>query len=224
MVARRNEPRGEAGPADVRAPRSDAQLNRARIIAAAMAALLRSGDASLNSIAKDAGVGIGTLYRHFPSREALLVAVYRNELQQLVDAAPSLLDEHPPLDALRHWLDRLAHHGRAKVGLANVLAAMASHERLTTESYEPVIGALALLLHANEAAGTIRAGIDPDDVLLMLGFLWRVSPDDAGQAKANRMLDLVLNGLQADAPAAGKRARCADSSDSSGSSGTTPND
>jgi AcrR family transcriptional regulator len=200
MAARRNEARGVAVGADVRAPRADAQLNRARIIDAAMAALLRSGDASLNSIAREAGVGIGTLYRHFPNREALLVAVYKNELQQLVDAAPALLEEHPPLDALRQWLDRLAYYGRAKVGLANVLAAMASHDRLTTESYEPVIGALAMLLHANETAGTIRAGIDPDDVLLMLGFLWRVSPDAAGQAQANRLLGLVLQSLQTGAP------------------------
>jgi len=86
--------------------------------------------------------------------------------------------------------------------LANVLAAMASHDRLTSDSYEPVINALALLLRANEAAGTIRAGIDPDDVLLMLGFLWRVSPDEAGQAQAQRMIELVLQGLQTGSPSA----------------------
>src|SRR5580700_10735083 len=99
--------------------RADAQKNRAKILDAARAALAAAPDASLNSIAKAAGVGPGTLYRHFPNREALVLAVYRQEIQALVDLAPALIAKHPPLVALRLWFDRLAHYGRIKHGLAD---------------------------------------------------------------------------------------------------------
>jgi AcrR family transcriptional regulator len=178
--------------------RSDARENRARILEAALDALTDSPTASLNSIATRAGVGIGTLYRHFPTREALLLAVYRNEVQQLVDAAPALLDAEPPLQALRSWFDRLAYYGRAKAGLKDALAA--SHDRLNAETYGPVIGALRSLLEANERAGTVRPGVDADDVLLMLGFLWRIEPDGDGPTRAARLLDITIDGLRAGAP------------------------
>src|SRR5580693_5308676 len=89
--------------------RSNARQNRDRILAVAHEALIASSDASLNSIAKRAGVGIATVYRHFPTREALVLEVYRHEVTQLAEAAPALLASHPPLDALRKWMDRLAH-------------------------------------------------------------------------------------------------------------------
>ena len=88
--------------------RSDAEQNRARILAAAAAALAESSDATLNSIARRAGVGQGTMYRHFPNREALLLAVYRQDVQAVIDAAPALLAAHPPAEALRQWFGRLA--------------------------------------------------------------------------------------------------------------------
>src|SRR5882672_2479652 len=114
--------------------RADAQQNRDRILGVAHNALTASSDASLNSIAKKAGVGPGTLYRHFPNREALVLAVYRHDVQQLVDSAPVLLKEHPPLDALRLWFDRLAYYGRIKHGLADVLHA-ATSDGLVGETY-----------------------------------------------------------------------------------------
>lgn len=179
--------------------RADAQKNRDRILEVARDALAVSSDASLNSIAKKAGVGPGTLYRHFPTREALVLAVYRHDVQQLVDSAPLLLEEHPPLDALRLWFDRLAYYGRIKHGLADVLHA-ATSDGLVGETYGPVIGAITLLLRACEEAGSIRSGLDPDDVLLMLGFLWRIDPSGDWEARANRMLDLVVDGLRAKPP------------------------
>ena len=187
-------------PADGPRQRADARENRARILAVAIKALQGAPDMSLNSIAKEAGVGIGTLYRHFPSREALLVAVYHSELDHLVTSAATLLDTMPPWDALVSWLGRLASYGRAKSGFTAVLANTATHDRLAQESYEPLVGALGALLSANETAGTIRAGVDADDVLLMLGFLWRVSPDDDGESTARRLLELLLDGLRAGAP------------------------
>jgi AcrR family transcriptional regulator len=177
--------------------RADAQLNRDRILEVARDALAASSDASLNSIAKRAGVGPGTLYRHFPNREALVLAVYRHEVQQLADLAPQLLEEHPPLVALRLWFNRLAYYGKIKHSLADVLHA-ATSDGLVGETYGPVIGAITLLLHACEEAGTIRSGIDADDVLLMVGFLWRLDPSKDWEERASRMLDLVMDGLRAD--------------------------
>jgi AcrR family transcriptional regulator len=179
--------------------RADAQHNRDHILEVARDALAASGDASLNSIAKRAGVGPGTLYRHFPTREALVLAVYRHDVQQLVDSATALLTEHPPLEALRLWFDRLAYYGRIKHGLADVLHA-ATSDGLAGETYGPVIGAITLLLRACEQAGTIRPGLDPDEVLLMVGFLWRIAARDDWRARASRMLDVVMDGLRAGAP------------------------
>ncbi len=179
--------------------RTDAQQNRDRILEAANEALSASSDASLNSIAKLAGVGPGTLYRHFPNREALVLAVYRHDVQQLADSAPELLSQHEPTEALRLWFDRLAHYGRIKHGLADVLHA-ATSDGLAGETYGPVIGAISLLLKACEQAGRIRPGVDPDDVLLMMGFLWRIDANENGEARAARLLDLVMKGLVAGAP------------------------
>ena len=179
--------------------RADAQQNRQRILEAAREALAASGDASLNSIAKKAGVGAGTLYRHFPNREALVLAVYRYDVQQIADTAPKLLADHPPIEALRLWFDRLAHYGMIKHGLAGALHA-ATSDGLVGETYEPLIGAITQLLQACTEDGSIRVGHDPDDVLLLLGFLWRIDPGPGAGAKAARLLDLVMGGLQAGTP------------------------
>ncbi|SDJ06449.1 TetR/AcrR family transcriptional regulator [Nonomuraea jiangxiensis] len=175
--------------------RADARRNRAHLIEVARDVLTASSDASLNSIAKRAGVGPGTLYRHFPTREDLIVAVYLHEVEQLAAHAPELLRTHPPLEALRRWLDRLAYYGRIKHGLAGVLHAL-TDERLADENYRLVIGALTALLDACKDGKAIRPDADPDDVLLLLGFLWRVSPGPEGEARATRLLDLVIDGLR----------------------------
>ncbi|HEV2364121.1 MAG TPA: TetR/AcrR family transcriptional regulator [Caulobacteraceae bacterium] len=176
--------------------RADAQQNRARIVEAARVALAAAPDASLNSIAKAARVGPGTLYRHFPNRDALVLEVYRQEIQQLVDLAPALLAAHPPLIALRAWLDRLAHYGRIKHGLADVLHA-AMTDSVYMETYRPMVGAIDQLLRACEAAEAVRSGIDAEDLLLLMGFLWRVEPGREGEARAGRLLNLVIDALQA---------------------------
>jgi AcrR family transcriptional regulator len=177
------------------AQRADARHNRDHIIEVARDALATAGDASLNSIAKQAGVGAGTLYRHFPNREALVLAVYRHDVQQLADSAPMLLAEHPPLTALRRWFDRLAHYGRIKHGLADVLHAITS-DGLAGETYGPVTGAITLLLRACADEGSVRPDLDPDDVLLLLGFLWRITPTDDQQARTDHLLDIVVAGLR----------------------------
>ena len=174
--------------------RSDAEQNRARILAAAAAALAESSDATLNSIARRAGVGQGTMYRHFPNREALLLAVYRQDVQAVIDAAPTLLARYPPDEALRRWFDRLASYGRIKHGVAEAVEA-ATRADLSSAWYEPVTGAITLLLAAGQAAGQIRADVDADEVLLLVGFLWRLD-NDGWEKRAAHLLDVVMDGLR----------------------------
>jgi AcrR family transcriptional regulator len=175
--------------------RADAQQNRDRILAVAHKSLAADSNASLNSIAKKAGVGPGTLYRHFPNREALVLAVYRHDVQQLAELAPALLERYPPLQALRLWFERLAHYGRIKHGLAGVLHA-ATSDGLAGETYGPVIGALTALLDACEQSGATRPGLDPDDVLLLMGFLWRIDPSSDAEKRISGLLDIVIDGLR----------------------------
>jgi AcrR family transcriptional regulator len=174
--------------------RSDAEQNRARILEVARTALAESGEATLSSIAKQAGVGQGTMYRHFPTREALLLAVYRQDVQAVIDAAPALLAAHPPDQALRLWFDRLASYGRIKRGLADAFEA-ATRADLSGEYYGQVAGAITLLLQASRQAGTIRQDIDADEVLLLVGFLWRLDHAD-WENRSRHLLDLVMDGLR----------------------------
>lgn len=179
--------------------RADAEQNRARILEVARTALAASSDATLNSIAKLAGVGQGTMYRHFPNREALLLAVYRQDVRAVIDAAPALLAENPPSEALRLWFDRLASYGRIKHGVAEAVEA-ATRADLSSEYYGQVIAAITLLLDAGKAAGAVRPDVDADEVLLLLGFLWRI--ENAGwEARSGHMLDLVMDGLRRQPPA-----------------------
>src|SRR6201996_6489530 len=161
--------------------RSDAEENRARILAAAAAALAESSDATLNSIARRAGVGQG--------------AVYRQDVQAVIDAAPALLAAHPPAEALRQWFGRLASYGRIKHGVAEAVQA-ATRADLSSAWYGPVTEAITQLLRAGQAAGEIRPDVDADEVLLLVGFLWRIG-NDGWEKRAAHLLDLVMDGLRA---------------------------
>jgi AcrR family transcriptional regulator len=177
------------------ARRADARQNRDRLIAVAREALHESPDASLNSIAKRAGVGPGTLYRHFPNRESLVFAVYLDDVEEVSAKAPDLLAEHPPVEALRAWFELLSDRIRAKHGLGEALRSPEA-EKAIAESYAPVTAAIEELIAAGEQAGELKRGLDPSDVLLLMSFLWRTADDDAGRAQAARTLDLVLAGLR----------------------------
>jgi len=192
-------------PTDVTTPpqkatRRDARGNRERILAAGRSALAASGSASLTAIAKDAGVGIGTLYRNFPTREALVLELYRHDIQQLIDLAPALLAAHPPLTALRRWFNEVARYGRLKYGVAEVIHA-ATNNGLDDEYYRPFVGAIALLLDAGAADGSLKPDLAPEDVLLQLSVLWRTDPAQGGEARAARLLDLIVDGLRSRPPA-----------------------
>jgi AcrR family transcriptional regulator len=184
--------------------RSDAQRNRERILEVALAELTGSADAPLSAIAKKAGVGQGTFYRNFPNREALVLEVYRYEVGQVGDTATQLLKSRAPDQALREWMDRLAQYAMAKAGLAEALrSSTVTRGTLTQLGHGPVSSAIALLLHANEEAGTIRPGVTPDDFFLAIAGLWHIDPREDWQPRAARLLDLVMDGLRAGARVSG---------------------
>jgi AcrR family transcriptional regulator len=155
----------------------------------------------LSAIAKKAGVGQGTFYRNFPNREALVLEVYRHEMQQVADAAALLLQTRPPDRALREWMDRLAQFAMAKAGLADAMRQAAGGRGiLARQGHSPVTSAAELLLRANEEAGTIRPGLAAEDFQLAIAGLWQIDPHGDWQPRARRLLDLVMDGLRAGAP------------------------
>jgi len=181
--------------------RSDAQRNRERILCIALHELTQCPDAPLSVIAKKAGVGQGTLYRNFPNRETLVLEIYRHEMQQVADSAPRLLQEFPPHQALRVWMDRLAEFAMTKAGLADAIRlATSAPGGPTRPSPTPVAEAAELLLRAGEEAGTIRPGVTADDFVLAIAGLWQMTPEEGWRPRAGRLLDLVMDGLRAGAP------------------------
>ena len=182
-----------------RATRSDAVVNRDRIVVAARAALSESNgaidDLKLHLVAKTAGVGQGTLYRHFPTREHLLAQVYREEMAELVDAVPALLAEHAPLEALTLWLDRLLEYARVKRGVMAAIEASAWQE-LYGDQHERLDDALGRLLDEGKAAGDVRADVDGTDMILLLGALTRI-PAQEWEARARTVVTVIADGLRA---------------------------
>jgi AcrR family transcriptional regulator len=152
--------------------RADTRRNHERILAAALESLTTSGEVSFNAIAKKAEVGVGTVYRHFPTPDALILAVYRREVQHLGDVVPTLLKNHPPEQAFRKWTGHLARYMKTKRGLADALrAAATSPEQLFADAYEVMRMAVTTLIEANVEAGTVRSDLDPAVVLRALGGL-----------------------------------------------------
>jgi AcrR family transcriptional regulator len=185
-------------PEPGRPVRSDARRNREKLVAVAQAAFAAAdGPVALEAIAREAGVGIGTLYRHFPTREALVEAVYAAELDDVTASAPALLEELPPEAALRAWMDRYAAFVETKRGMADVLrASMASGRIATPATRRRITAAIGSILDAGARAGTLRAGVDPEDVTLMLlgVFLSTSSGQDA--ERVGRMLDLIIDAVR----------------------------
>src|SRR5271156_2324101 len=153
-----------------RRPRADAVRNRERVLAAAKAVFSKGGaDASLEAVAKRAGVGIGTLYRHFPTREALFEAVYRHEVQQLSELAEQLKDETSPVEALRRWLHSDIELVATKKGMsAGLPLAVRGSSELHADSFERLAKAVGVLLDRAVAAGGVRSDISPEDLLRAL--------------------------------------------------------
>jgi AcrR family transcriptional regulator len=178
--------------------RADARRNREKILAAAAHVFAEEGlEAHLERIAKEAGVGSGTLYRNFPTREALIEAAYRNELSRLCDAAPDLLAALPPREALRAWMGRFIDYATAKLGMAEALRAVVdSGVNPYAHSSELIMNALTSLLDATAAAGTIRSDINATVMFAALTGVALASGKPEEREQAEHLLDLILDGLR----------------------------
>jgi AcrR family transcriptional regulator len=177
--------------------RADTRRNHERILAAAVESLARSDEVSYNAIAKRAEVGVGTVYRHFPTPQALILSVYQREVRHLVDVVPTLLETHTPEQAFRTWtIDHLAHYMMTKRGLANALrVATPSQGELPGNAYEAMVGAVAALLKANVKAGTVRADLDPETVLRGLGGLLYLDRSGDWKGQTTSLTDLLWRGM-----------------------------
>jgi AcrR family transcriptional regulator len=178
--------------------RADAQRNRERLLEVAVRAFAHDdADVSLDAIAREAGVGIGTLYRHFPTREALIEAAYRSELARLCDAADELLAGSPPDVALRAWMDLFVDYMTTKRGMAGALrAVIASGGNPFEQSRARLLDAVTALLKAGVAAATVRDDVEPADVLAGLSGVSLAAGEPAQRAQAARLLDLLMDGLR----------------------------
>lgn len=189
MVKRKSKPAA-------RKPRSDAQRNRERILEVAKQAFTRFGaDASLDDIARQAGVGAGTLYRHFPSREELLKAVYRTEIEKLTAAGRSFAEILPPVEALRAWLLLFVEAIAAKQVIAPALNTLVGNpKRIFEASYAQMREAFHSLVSRGIRSGDIRSDIDPADLLRALIGVAHVAIAPDWQPSACRLVDILIAG------------------------------
>jgi len=181
-----------------RAPRSDVLRNRERLLSAARAVFAEGGSgASLEAVARRAGVGIGTLYRHFPTREALFQAVYSTEIDELVALAETLLSEEDATEALGRWL-------RANLGVIatkrGMLAALSpapeSSKALYLDSRQRLVAALGALMKRPQADGEMRADVSPEEVLQALYAIAYAREDAGWEAPALRLIGIFVDGLR----------------------------
>ena len=186
----------DSGPA--RKPRADAERNRQRLLDAARSAFTAHGtSASLEEVARLAGVGIGTLYRHFPNRNDLLVEVYRQEMSRLYEAARELAASQPPLEALRRWLLLFVDHLSDNIVLGEAVKASVGSASKDEETTEQLRSSLSLLLERPVLAGEIAdPGLDPLDLLRALYGIATASPASNWQQTAARMVDVLIAGLR----------------------------
>jgi AcrR family transcriptional regulator len=178
--------------------RADAARNREQLLAAAVAAFSRDEpEVTLESIARDAGVGIGTLYRHFPSREALVDAAYRSELARLCDAVPGLLAAQPADLALRQWAEMFLEYMTTKRGMSDALRkVVASGGNPFAESRSRLLAAFTALLAAGAADGTLRADVEPADLMASISGVSLAAGNPEQREQAGRLLDLLMDGLR----------------------------
>ncbi|HEU5007612.1 MAG TPA: TetR/AcrR family transcriptional regulator [Jatrophihabitantaceae bacterium] len=174
--------------------RADARENREKLVRAARAAFAAGETVSLDAIARAAGVGIGTLYRHFPNREALVEAVYRDQVDELRVGAGALLASHPPVAALRAWMDLFADWADAKRGMVSALATLRSRGTLDMDaSRREISSILGTLVSAGIASGELRPDVDPADLRSLLAGILAAATD---RDQVARLFDLAIDSLR----------------------------
>ncbi|GAA3732878.1 helix-turn-helix domain-containing protein [Streptomyces tremellae] len=202
--------------------RADAQANHERLLEVAARAFAQDGaDTSLKAIAAEAGVGIGTLYRRFPTRDDLIEATYRSETARLCASAPRLLAEHGPMAALRLWMEAFVDYMLTKRGMADALPSiLAAREGLRLQSRAALGEAVTALIDAGAAAGRLRRDAVPHDVLMALGGITLISGHEDRRDLASRLIALLLDGLTPAAAAASQAPGAPDAPDMAGTGGT----
>ncbi|RJF68237.1 TetR/AcrR family transcriptional regulator [Rhodopseudomonas palustris] len=191
------KPAARAAAGTPRRVRADARRNLQTVLDAAVAVFAVSGvDAPVREIAEKAGVGVGTLYRHFPQRSDLIVAVFRNGVDACADAAAELADKHPPIEALSRWMQRYVDFIATKRGLAAALySGNPAYDNLPAYFEQRLLPALQSLLDAAAAAGAVRRDTDPYDLLRAVAQLCTPGPG-ADAAHTSRMVALLIDGLR----------------------------
>lgn len=181
-----------------RKPRADALHNRDRLLEAARAVFSAGGsDASLEAVARTAGVGIGTLYRHFPTREALFEAVYRHEVGQLADLAERLKKQTPPIEALRQWMRSVVKFVATKKGMSAALAlAIAKDSELVSYSSDRLARSIGVLLEQAVAAGEIRSDVSAEDLLRAIVGMCYAYDQRGWEKNVLRLMDIFVDGLR----------------------------
>jgi len=194
-----SQPTTPGGAPASRRPRADAARNRERLIEAASAAFATGAkEVSLEAIARDAGVGIGTLYRHFPTRDALVEVVHRDGLATVLARADELLAEHDPATALRLWMDDYAQFVARKRGMAESLRALSKAGVIAaSDTHARISDTLQKFLDVGAAAGTLRSDVQAEDVATTLVGVFLASHEFPRSEQTGRMLDLVFAGIRA---------------------------
>ncbi|MCZ1011762.1 TetR/AcrR family transcriptional regulator [Streptomyces lydicus] len=189
-------------PATPRRTRSDAVQNRARLLEVAAQVFAEQGlDTAPAAIAKQAGVGVGTLYRHFPTRETLVDAAYRHQLTLVCGKAPDLLTRHPAAEATQVWMEHFLDYATTKSGMSAALnAVIASGVDPYADSRALLTDAVATLLKAGARDGSLRTDVTSDDVLLLLGGV-ACSAQHSTREQARRLIALLMDALTAHSPA-----------------------
>jgi len=181
-----------------RKPRVDSIRNRERVLQAAKIVFAAGGpEASLEAVARQAGVGVGTLYRHFPTRQALFEAVYRNEVEQLVGLAGQLGSDLPPLEALRRWMHANVEFVATKKGMSVALAvAVHAGSDLTAYSMHRLGEVLECLLRRAVNAGVVRDDISAEDILRTVVGLCYTHDKPGWQSNVHRLVDVFVDGMR----------------------------
>jgi AcrR family transcriptional regulator len=202
-------PKSHAAPAPARRKRADALRNEETLLAAAAAVFVTSGvDAPIREIAAKAGVGLGTIYRHFPARADLVIAVYRHQVEACAEAGPALLaDADSPLAALRQWLGLFVDFLVTKHGLANILQSDSrGFDELHAYFLDRLVPVCAELLDAAVSAGEARPGIAAYELMRGIGNLC-IGPDDDSRYDPRRLIELLLQGIEVPQHSRRRRAR-----------------
>lgn len=184
--------------ATIRKPRADAARNRQRLIEVAKRAFAEKGPSvSLEEIARIAGVGIGTLYRHFPTRDVLIEQVYRHESGTLAAAAERLAVEHPPAEALRQWMRLFVDYMATKLIIAEALAAMVGEPaEFCARSGTQIIDAINTLARRADESGEIRLTVEPLDLLRAVVGVANISAGPGWEENARRLVDILIDGMR----------------------------